>query len=49
MHPFDERYKKIKESLDRIIEDSNVEADIAVPAIFVHALTLAKMREKKNA
>ena len=49
MHPFEERYRKIKENLDKIIENSTVDADIAVPAIFVHALTLAKMREKKNA
>jgi len=49
MHPLDERYRKIKENLDKIIEDSTIDADIAMPAIFVHALTLAKMREKKNA
>ena len=47
MHPVQEQYMKIKNDLDKILE-SDADPTIVSPAIFAHALMLAKMRESKN-
>ncbi|MEQ9715990.1 MAG: hypothetical protein ACTSSP_05905 [Candidatus Asgardarchaeia archaeon] len=50
MDLFAEKYQKIKNDLDEILEKSDkYDNSIVVPAIFAHALVLAKMREKKVA
>ncbi|MGQ4834638.1 MAG: hypothetical protein ACP6IS_12205 [Candidatus Asgardarchaeia archaeon] len=48
MDLYAERYNKIKNDLDEIIDKSDkYDNAIVTPAIFAHALVLAKMREKK--
>ena len=48
MQSVQEQYVKIKNDLDKIL-DSGADPTIVSPAIFAHALMLAKMRDSKNA
>ncbi|MHA1506093.1 MAG: hypothetical protein ACTSR0_02740 [Candidatus Asgardarchaeia archaeon] len=42
-------YNRIKRDLESLIENGeNVDKDIVIPAIFAHALVLAKIREKET-
>lgn len=47
MQSVQEQYVKIKNDLDKIL-DSEADPTIVSPAIFAHALMLAKMRDSKN-
>ena len=42
-------YNRIKKDLESLIENGeNIDRDIVMPAIFAHALVLAKIREKEK-
>ncbi|MHA1626593.1 MAG: hypothetical protein ACTSYT_01710 [Candidatus Asgardarchaeia archaeon] len=42
-------YNRIKKDLESLIENGeNIDRDIVMPAIFAHALVLAKIREKER-
>lgn len=48
MFKSDEQYNQIKRDLDEILTtDEKLDRTIVIPAIFAHAMVLAKMRESK--
>ena len=48
MDLYAERYERIKNDLEEILDKSDkYDSSIVTPAIFAHALVLAKMREKR--
>ena len=44
----EKEYNQIKQDLEKILEEGDkIDKTIAVPAIFAHAMVLAKMRESR--